>query len=74
MTKSHEYEVVRHDKDMVMGRVWWDGKQIQATKPSLLTMLRMKSSGAVSFDDGEEFLEKLPMMFRSGYTSVRKVS
>lgn len=74
MEKSHEYEIIRQDKDTIMGRVWWDGKKVQASKPQILALLRNAVTGGKSLEDGVDFLERLPVLLKSGYVTARKVS
>lgn len=71
--RDHEYEITRNDKDEVMGRVWWDGKKITADNQSIIHMLKGQVIGGKALDDGIEFLEKLPALFKSGYVTAKRI-
>jgi hypothetical protein len=78
--KEHEYELVSYGKEeKSLGTAWWNGKEIETSKPSLLELLKdttIISHGnddKLTIDDGIDFLKALPSYFRS-YVSARKVT
>jgi hypothetical protein len=72
--RAYEYEITRHDKDQIVGRVWWDGKKIQSDNKGLLSLLASSCTGGMSIDDGVEFIKRLPELFKSGYVTAKKVN
>lgn len=59
--------------DGIIGHIWWDGKVIGCTIPSLYTSLKSSTIGGYHFNDGYEFFQKIPLHVRGGYTSVKKI-
>lgn len=77
MAKQYEYEIMSYGKDTEsLGRVWWDGKQIQTDTQSLEVMLKshpiIVDGEPVEWDEGIKFLKGLPKYYRS-YIHARKV-
>lgn len=71
--RTHEYQIIRNDKDRVVGKVWWDGKKIQADSDKVLGMISGAVIASYSMKDGVKFLEKLPLLFKNGYVTAKKL-
>lgn len=63
----------RDENQALMGRVWWDGKNIKASDKKLIAMLKDIHHSNKDFSDGLEFLKVIPAYFRSGYVTMNKV-
>lgn len=59
-------------EDEEMGRVWWDGKEIQSDSPALIDLLKSATIGGLTFDDGARMLRELPQHFRGSYITVKR--
>ncbi len=73
MAREIEYEIIG-STDNTIGYVWWDGKKIDSDNPSLLDGLKDRMSDGVTFSDGKEFVQRLPLVYKNGYIRARKVS
>jgi hypothetical protein len=76
-TREYEYELISYGKrEESLGTTWWNGNKVEASKPSLLSLLKetriVSEDKNLTIDDGIAFLEALPNYFRS-YVSARKV-
>lgn len=79
MNQMHAFEFVSHTPkpNEVLGKVWWDGKQIRSNSWKLLHRLQgviIHEGGETrTYKDGLSFLLALPKHYKSGYLTVRKV-
>ncbi len=74
MAREIEYEIVG-SSDKVIGKVWWDGKKVDSDSPKLLRSLKDQIvEGYTPQSDGEEFVKRLPKIYKNGYIRARKVS
>lgn len=61
---------LRDENQALMGKVWWDGKNIKSDTPKILRMLKEIHHSGKGFEDGLEFLMVIPRYFRSGYVTM----
>ncbi len=73
MAREIEYEIVGTG-DKVIGKVWWDGKKVDSDSPRLLKSLKKQNVDGYTLRSGEEFVKRLPKIYKNGYIRARKVS
>lgn len=73
--KKYVFEVISNagDKPKILGTIWWTGKTIESDVPRLVKDLKNVKITNKSFSDGLEFFNLLPLHFRSGYLTLRRV-
>lgn len=80
MATFHGYEIKESAKKDGP-TVWWDGTHIRSTSERVLRDLKRtiiphgtsKEKTTLEFKDGEEFLEQLPQVFKTGYSWLVEV-
>lgn len=69
-----KYEVYSTNNDSKpRSTIEWDGKKIVCSSRVDEQMLKERSIAGKSWEDGEEFLRVLPMLYRNGYTYLKRV-
>lgn len=63
---------VMDDEGNTIATVWWTGSRIQADNPKFLARLKTKHVDGLSYGDGKEFFDKIPNIYKSGYTYTKK--
>ena len=70
--REQEYEVIG-SKDQTIANIWWDGKKIASDNPRFLSGLDDRPIGLYTVANGEDYLKRLPKLFRNGYMRVKRV-
>lgn len=61
------------DSPEVIGQIWWTGRSIESDVPRLMKELKGSVISDKRFSDGLPFFNLLPLHFRSGYLTVKRV-
>lgn len=71
-----------NDPEKPDGIIWWDGKHTRASSDAILRSLKKmmipysssdsEGGTTTTIGDGRTFFDKLPLAFKSGYTSLKK--
>lgn len=74
-SKKYIFEVISNSKDQgdVIGTIWWNGKIIDSDVPHLIKDLKKIKITDKSFTDGLVFFNLLPLHFRNGYITLRRI-
>ena len=74
MAKLHTYEVVyHHKKPPVKEQIWWDGKKVQSTSPSLLARMKELYLDGATEEDIAQRMARVTCHYKSGYITSHKV-
>lgn len=57
----------------VLGHIWWDGKSVKCSIPSLMSNLKSSTIAGLTITDGYEFFKKIPLGIRGPYVTVEKI-
>lgn len=55
----------------VVAIVWWTGSTIEASSARFLRSLEQRVVDGRGFDDGKEFFDRIPNIYKSGYLYTR---
>ena len=67
-----EYTLINTANNKTMGRIWWDGKAVQAEPSWVKTQINSAMVHGKVQADGMEFMKVLPFHYRSGYLRLVK--
>lgn len=68
-----EYKLINSANNKELGKIWWDGKKVQAEPEWLMTQVASIAVAGKVQADGEAFMKVLPLYYKSGYLRlVRK--
>ena len=73
--KKYIFEVISNsgDQPKTIGTIWWTGKTIDSDVSKLIKDLKKIKITNKSFGDGLEFFNLLPLHFRNGYLTLKRV-
>ena len=60
--------------DKPMAVVWWNGVRLQCSSKDFLQDLKDTVVDGFDFRAGKEFFDRIPRIYKSGYTYTRKTS
>lgn len=61
------------DAPEVIGQIWWNGRTIESDVPRLIKELKGIYITDKKFSDGLKFFNLLPLHFRSGYLTLKRI-
>jgi len=69
---SDKYDIYSDTKKVAS--VWWDEEsgQIESDSDHILSLIKRKYYGKLTFHDGPKFLRVLPKLLSSGYFSAKR--
>lgn len=73
--KKYIFEVISNsgDQPKVIGTIWWTGKIIDSDVPRFIKDLKKIKITDKTFSDGLKFFNLLPLHFRNGYVTLKRV-
>lgn len=74
-SRKYIFDVISNagDAPESIGQIWWTGKTIESDIPKLLKELKGLYITDKKFSDGLAFFNLLPLHFRTGYLSLKRI-